>query len=243
MSHFKLLKEIEYLYEDDDVIAVSKPSGLLSIADRFKKLSNLKEVLLEKCEEIFTVHHLDKETSGVMIFAKNEPSQKFLNKQFSNQEVEKIFWAFVQNVPEIDSGIIEVPILNDIRKSGRMHISKDGKPAKTKFKIVKNYGKISLLAFAPISNRTHQIRLHSKYIGCPLLIDSIYAKKDFFFLSEIKRKYKTADFEEEKPFIKRLTLHARSLTIKLPNGDTKTIEAKLPKDLNALKKQLDKILA
>ena len=150
MSHFKLLKEIEYLYEDDDVIAVSKPSGLLSIADRFKKLSNLKEVLLEKCEEIFTVHHLDKETSGVMIFAKNEPSQKFLNKQFSNQEVEKIFWAFVQNVPEIDSGIIEVPILNDIRKSGRMHVSKDGKAAQTKFKIVKNYGKICLMAFVVV---------------------------------------------------------------------------------------------
>lgn len=242
MSHYKLLKEIEYLYEDDEVIVVSKPSGLLSIPDRFKVQSNLKDVLMEKCGEIYTVHRLEKDTSGIMVFAKNEAAHKFLNNQFAQQEVEKIYWAFVQNVPEIESGIIDVPILNDIKKTGRMHISKDGKEAQTKFKLLNNYGKISLLAFAPITGRTHQIRVHSKYLGCPLLIDSLYAKKDFFFLSEIKRSYKNTEFEDEKPFIKRLTLHAKSMTIKLPNGDIKTFESKLPKDLSALKKQLDKIL-
>lgn len=242
MSHYKIIKEIEHLYEDDDVIVVSKPSGLLSIADRYKTLANLKDILMEKYGEVYTVHRLDKDTSGVMVFTKNETAHKFLNNQFANREVEKIYWAFVQNVPELESGIIDVPILNDIRKSGKMHISKDGKEAQTKFKIVKNYGKICLMAFAPITGRTHQIRVHSKYLGCPLLIDSLYAKKDFFFLSEIKRSYKNSDFEDEKPFIKRLTLHAKSLTFKLPNGEMKTVESELPKDLRALKKQLDKIL-
>ena len=75
MNHFKLLKEIEYLYEDDDLIVVSKPSGLLSIADRYKTLANLKDVLLLKNEAIYTVHRLDKDTSGVMVFAKNEETQ------------------------------------------------------------------------------------------------------------------------------------------------------------------------
>ena len=242
MNHFKLLKEIEYLYEDDDLIVVSKPSGLLSIADRYKTLANLKDVLLQKNEAIYTVHRLDKDTSGVMVFAKNEETHKFLNKQFANREVEKIYWAFVQNTPEIESGMIDMPILNDIRKSGKMHISKDGKPAQTKFKILTNYGNICLMAFSPITGRTHQIRVHSKYMGCPLLIDSLYANKSEFFLSSIKRKYQSGEYEDEKPFIHRLTLHAKSIKFTLPNGETKFIESELPKDLKALKNQLDKLL-
>lgn len=241
MSHFKLIKQIKYIYSDNDIIVVSKPSGLLSIADRYKELANLKDILLKNNESVYTVHRIDKETSGIMIFAKNESTHKFLNKQFANREVEKTYWAFVQNTPEIESGIIEMPILNDIRKSGKMHISKDGKPAETKYKIIENYGKISLLAFFPITGRTHQIRVHSKYIGCPLLIDSLYAKKDNFFLSEIKRSYKTGEYENEKPFIKRLTLHAKSIKFTHPNGETMTFESELPKDLRALKKQLEKL--
>ena len=241
MNYTKIIKQIKTIYIDDDLIVVTKPSGLLSIADRYKTLANLKDILLKKYEEIYTVHRLDKETSGIMIFARNEETHKFLNNQFASREVEKTYWAFVQNKPDIDSGIIDAPILNDIRKSGRMHISADGKEAQTKFKLLKNYGKISLMAFSPITGRTHQIRIHSRYINCPLLVDGLYSKKNNFYLSEVKRQYKKAQFEEEKPFIKRLTLHAKSIQFKLPNGEIKTFECELPKDLRALKNQLDKI--
>lgn len=241
MSYTKLVKQIEYIYEDENLIVVSKPSGLLSIADRTKTLPNLKDILLKKYETIYTIQRIDKETSGIMVFARNEETRKFLNNQFSSSDVEKIYWAFVLNIPSIEEGIIDAPILNDIQKSGRMHISKDGKDAQTKYKIIKKYGKILLMAFSPISERTHQIRIHSRYLGSPLLVDALYSKKNNFYLSEVKRTYKNAQFEEEKPFIKRLTLHAKSISFKMPNGEKKSFESKLPKDLRALKKQLDKI--
>jgi 23S rRNA pseudouridine955/2504/2580 synthase len=135
-----------------------------------------------------------------------------------------------------------VPILNDIKKTGKMYASKDGKPATTKFKLLSNYGKISLMAFFPVTGRTHQIRVHSKYINCPLLIDELYAGKNAFYLSEIKRNYQTNDFEDEKPFIHRLTLHAKSIKFQLANGQEVFFESELPKELKALKNQLDKLL-
>lgn len=241
MNYTKILKQIETIFEDDDFIVVTKPSGLLCIADRYKTLTNLKEILLKKHGSIYTVHRIDKETSGIIVFAKNEKAHKFLNQQFLKGEVEEIYWAFVQNKPTIESGIIDVSILNDIQKSGKMHISLEGKEAQTKYKVLESYGKISLMVFSPISKRTHQIRVHSKYIGCPLLVDPLYSKKNNFYLSEIKRNYKRAQFEDEKPFIKRLTLHSKSISFKLLNGELKTFECELPKDLKALKNQLGKL--
>jgi len=241
MKYTKIIKQIETIYEDKNLIVITKPSGLLSIADRYKTLADLKDVLLKKHQFVYTVHRLDKDTSGIMVFAKNENTHKFLNEQFLNRKVEKTYWAFVQNKPSIDSGLIDVPILNDIKKNGRMHISLEGKEAQTKYKVLNDYGKICLLAFFPITGRTHQIRIHSKYIGCPLLIDELYSKKNNFYLSEVKRNYKRSQFEDEKPFIKRLTLHAKSISFKLQNGEMKTFECGLPKDLKALKNQLDKL--
>jgi len=242
MNYTKIIKQIETIYEDENLVVLTKPSGLLSIADRYKTLLNLKDILLKKYEFIYTVHRLDKETSGIMVFAKNEKTHKFLSDQFASKKVESIYWAFVQNKPNIESGIIDMPILNDIRKSGRMHINQDGKEALTKYKTLHNYGNICLMAFLPVTNRTHQIRIHSKYIGCPLLVDTVYSKKNNFYLSEVKRHYKKTQFEDEKPFIKRLTLHAKSISFKLPNGKQKTFESELPKDLRALKNQLDKLI-
>lgn len=240
MSYFKKIRAIDFLFEDDDIAVVNKPSGLLSIADRYKDLINLKNILLKKYGTIYTVHRLDKDTSGVMLFAKNETTHKFLNQQFSNRMVKKIYWAFVQNSPEIESGIVDMPILNDIRKTGKMYVNPTGKPAETKFKLLKDYGKISLMAFFPITGRTHQIRVHSKYLGCPLLIDSLYTGKEAFYLSAIKKRYKKEQFSKEKPLVSRLTLHAKSIEFTHPNGEKMSFETELPKDLKALKKQLDK---
>ena len=241
MGYTKLVKQIEYLFEDDNIIVVTKPSGLLSIADRFKTQANLKEILLKKFDSVYTVHKIEKEISGIMVFAKNEETRKMLLAQIANNTFENIYWGFTQNHPPEEMGIIDAPIINDIQRSGKMHISGDGKPAETKFKLLKNYGKVSLLAYIPITKRTHQIRVHSRYISCPLLVDSLYSKKNNFYLSEVKRHYKRSEFEEEKPFIKRLTLHSKSLKFKLSNGKEVFFECVLPKDLRALKNQLEKL--
>lgn len=238
----KIFRQVEVIFEDDDIVVVTKPSGLLTIPDRYKDDAlNLKQFLMHKRESVYTVHRLDRETSGIICFAKNESAHKFLNNQFSNREVEKIYWAFVKGVPGIDEGIIDMPILNDMKNTGKMYPHKDGKSAETKFRLLENFGNISLMEFFPLTGRTHQIRVHSKYLGCPLLVDPLYSNETEFYLSSIKKKYNYEKFSEEKPLISRLTLHAKSLKIIHPNGEVMKFESDLPKDLSALYNQLKKL--
>lgn len=233
---------IHILFEDENYLVVSKPSGLLSIQDRYKaEVPNVKQFLIDEYGEIFTVHRLDRDTSGVICFAKNAEAHKLLNAQFENGEVRKIYWAFVKGRPAIEEGQVDMPILNDLQNSGRMLIHKEGKEALTFFRTLKNYGNISLLECFPKTGRTHQIRVHCHYLGCPLLVDDLYNGSGPFYLSSVKRKFSYGKFEEERPLISRLTLHAKSLTFTNLDGKLLTVESELPKDLKALQHQLEKI--
>jgi 23S rRNA pseudouridine1911/1915/1917 synthase len=240
---FRLKKAgVELLYQDDNYLVVSKPSGLLSIQDRYKAaVENLKQILLDEFGEVLTVHRLDKDTSGVICFARNTAAHKHLNTQFANGLVKKIYWAFVQGRPAIDEGQVDMPILNDMKNSGRMLIHKEGKEALTYFRTLATFGNIALLECFPKTGRTHQIRVHCHYLGCPLLVDALYHQKDAFYLSTIKRSYQYTKFEEERPLITRLTLHAKSIQFKTLDGERLEIESDLPKDLRALHQQLKKI--
>lgn len=240
---FKLKKaKVEVLYVDEHYVVVSKPSGLLSIQDRYKEESeNLKQLLLDEYDEIYTVHRLDKDTSGVICFARTAEAHKHLNTQFVNGEVRKIYWAFVNGRPAIDEGQVDMPILNDMSNSGRMLIHKEGKEALTYFRLLENYGNISLLECFPKTGRTHQIRVHCHYLGCPLLVDGLYHGKGEFYLSSVKRKYNYTKFEEERPLIHRLTLHAKSIQFNKLDGEALEVTSELPKDLRALQNQLSKL--
>lgn len=233
--------KIKVCYHDEHCVIVDKPSGLLSIQDRYQEnLENVKQALINHFGEIYTVHRLDKETSGLILFAKTTNAHKHFNEQFQQHLVKKIYWAFVSGVPPIEEGKIEVPIFNDMQNSGKMLIHKEGKEALTFFKLRENFGTISLIEFFPQTGRTHQIRVHAKYIGCPLLVDSLYHQKNEFYLSEVKRNYRYGKFKEERPLVKRLTLHAKSLKLINYDGNELFVESELPKDLNALYKQLKK---
>lgn len=240
---FRLKKVgVELLYQDENYIVVSKPSGLLSIQDRYKaEVENLKQALIDVYGDVFTVHRLDKETSGVICFARNAEAHKDLNEQFAHGAVRKIYWAFVSGQPVVEEGQVDMPILNDMKNSGRMLISKEGKEALTYFRLLQNYGTISLLECFPKTGRTHQIRVHCHYLGCPLLVDPLYHGVSEFFLSKVKRKFNYTKFEEERPLVSRLTLHAKSLTFRKLDGSELTVESELPKDLKALQKQLEKL--
>ena len=240
---FRLKKaNVALLYKDENYIVVSKPSGLLSIQDRYKaEVENLKQILLDEFGEIFTVHRLDKDTSGVICFARNLEAHKDLNEQFAQGEVRKIYWAFVSGRPAIDEGQVDMPILNDMKNSGRMLIHKEGKEALTYFRLIENYGNISLLECFPQTGRTHQIRVHCHYLGCPLLVDDLYHGVGEFYLSKVKRKFNFTKYEEERPLVSRLTLHAKSLSFRKLDGEILSVESELPKDLSALKKQLEKL--
>jgi len=235
--------KIQILFEDADLIIINKPPGLLTIPDRYapEKL-NLFSHLANKYGKIFTVHRLDKETSGVLCFAKNETAHRHLSLQFESRKIGKIYLVLVEGRLHREEGVIDKPIAAARPHSGKMVISKKGKPAITTYKVVEFFNNYTLLEASIKTGRTHQIRVHFESIGYPLAVDSIYGRKSGFFLSDLKlRKYKLGKGQEEKPLMSRLSLHARQLRLLHPvTEEPMSFEASLPKDFKAVIKQLQK---
>jgi 23S rRNA pseudouridine955/2504/2580 synthase/23S rRNA pseudouridine1911/1915/1917 synthase len=239
-----MMQKIEILYQDADYLIVNKPAGILTIPDRFdSNIINVTTELKKQFASIFTVHRIDRYTSGVLCFAKNEVAHKHLNAQFEHHTLQKTYLALVHgNAP--DDGTIDYKIMEDPSKPGRMEASeKHGKPALTKFKTLQQFGNISLVEIYPETGRTHQIRVHFLAIGHPLLIDEMYGSPEPFLLSSVKRKYKLSKFQEaENPLMQRLTLHASKIEFKhIVDEKTISITAPLPKDFAAVIKQLEKL--
>jgi 23S rRNA pseudouridine1911/1915/1917 synthase len=236
------MKLPEILHENDDFIALNKPAGLLSVPDRTQSVPSLKDLLTEKYKEIFTVHRLDRETSGVIVFAKTADAHQHLSVIFQERQVEKIYYGIVWGAPSSPKGIIDLPMLEHPGKNGKMVVGRKGKPAATGYEVMENFGKYSLLRFDLFTGRTHQIRVHMKETGHPLLCDSLYGDGKPFLVSSLKRNYKHAEFEEEKPILGRLALHASKLSFKDGEGRLFSLESEMPKDLRALLNQMRKHL-
>ena len=227
--------------ESEDWIAINKPSSLLSIPDREGKAVSLKNLLSEKFGNIFTVHRLDRETSGLIIFAKNEAAHKHLSQQFEKRETEKIYEALVMGSPENYNGSIVVPIAEHPVKKGLMVIHRKGKESLTDYEVLEDFKIYSWVQFQIHTGRTHQIRVHAKHIGHPVVCDKLYGDGRPVMLSFFKPKFKLSKNEpEEKPLLSRLALHSRKLKFQNTNGEWITLEAPLPKDLRATLQQLRK---
>jgi 23S rRNA pseudouridine1911/1915/1917 synthase len=231
----------DILFETDDFIALDKPAGLLSIPDRENKETSLKTQLRAKYGNIFTVHRLDRDTSGAIIFAKNETTHKYLSKIFEERGVTKIYQGIVLGAPPQQQGSIDLPIMEHPTKPGLMVINRRGKTSLTDYEVKETIGPYSLLQFRIHTGRTHQIRIHMHSIGHPIACDDLYGDGKPIFLSGIKRNFKLSKAEEaERPLLARLALHSQLLSFTGSNGETHTIEAPLPKDLRALLQQLRK---
>jgi 23S rRNA pseudouridine955/2504/2580 synthase/23S rRNA pseudouridine1911/1915/1917 synthase len=227
--------------ENDDWIALNKPSGLLSIPDREGKDISLKKMLIEKFGNIFTVHRLDKGTSGVIVFAKNEAAHKHLSQQFENRETEKIYRGIVMGSMENTKGTIKAPIMEHPVKKGTMVINRNGKEAKTDFEVIEDFKTFSFVQFRIHTGRTHQVRIHAKEMGHPIVCDELYGDGKPVLLSSLKKKFNLSKNElEERPILNRLALHALSLKFTNMNGETIELEAPLPKDMKAFLQQLAK---
>src|SRR5438270_7895700 len=124
------------LYQDERVNAINKPSGLLSIPDRSGSEGSLKQLLQKQSEKIFTVHRLDKETSGVIVFAKTEEAHKYFSQQFETRETKKIYNGLVIGIPAIIAGTINEPLAEHPRKKGMMTIYRKGKESITEYKLI-----------------------------------------------------------------------------------------------------------
>jgi len=229
------------VFENEDFIALNKPSGLLSIPDREGKEISLKKMLIEKYGNIFTVHRLDKGTSGLIVFAKNEETHKYLSQQFEGRQTEKIYYGFVLGSLADKKGTIDAPIAEHPAKKGLMTIHRNGKESLTDYEVLEDFKTFSWVQFQIHTGRTHQIRVHAKHIGHPVVCDEMYGDGKPVLLSSLKHKFKLSKNElEERPILNRLALHAQSLRFTNTNGETMKLEAPLPKDLKALLQQLRK---
>jgi 23S rRNA pseudouridine955/2504/2580 synthase/23S rRNA pseudouridine1911/1915/1917 synthase len=238
-----MMKLSEFIvFENDDCVALNKPSGLLSIPDREGKDVSLKTLLKEKYGDIFTVHRLDKDTSGLIIFAKNEAAHKHLSKQFEERKTKKIYLGLVTGSPAEKKESIDAPIGEHPAKNGTMIVHRKAKDALTDYEVLEDFGVYAWLQFQIHTGRTHQIRVHTKEIGHPVVCDILYGDGKPVLLSSLKhKKFKLSKNElEERPLLNRLALHASLLSIELPSGEMITLEAPLPKDLKALLQQLNK---
>lgn len=227
------------ILETDDFVAVNKPADMLTIPDREGNIS-VKNYLQQLYGSIYTVHRIDRDTSGLVIFARNEPTHKQLSQLFESRDIEKYYLGLVQGKPSPPGGTIDEPIAEHSGKKGVMVINKRGKASVTDYQTLQNFRSYSWMQFQIHTGRTHQIRIHMKHIGHPIVCDDIYGDGKPVYISTIKRKYNLSKSqEEERPILSRLALHSWKLHFIL-NDKEYSIEADIPKDLKALLQQLKK---
>ena len=200
----------EILFEDDNVITVSKPEGIASITENDTTIDSLHSLLEKKLnQKLFIVHRLDKEVSGVILFAKNPRTHKFINDQFAERKVKKYYTALVHGVVKENDGVIKKPIREF--GSGRMGIDdRKGKPSETRFHVTERFCDYTMLELNPSTGRRHQLRVHLYSIGYPIVGDVRYGDKI------IQEKFS------------RIMLHAKRLEFLLPGEKTISVEAPLP---------------
>ncbi|MEO1258071.1 MAG: RluA family pseudouridine synthase [Bacteroidota bacterium] len=235
-------KRLNIIHEDAAIVVVEKAAGVLTIPDRFKpEVFNLYDHLKKANGDIFTVHRLDKETSGILVFAKTKEAHRSLSQQFEERTVEKIYLVLVEGVLFEKTGEIDKPIGYHPSKAGQMMVTRKGKPSLTLFRALEYFKNFTLVEADIKTGRTHQIRVHFQSVGYPLAIDAMYGGKEGFYLSTVKRKYNLGKNAEERPLMSRTSLHAKKLVLDHPEtGERMTFESELPKDFSAVLKQLRK---
>ncbi|HEV8605975.1 MAG TPA: pseudouridine synthase [Tepidisphaeraceae bacterium] len=240
---------MEILWLDGNYVAISKPTGLASIPGRGESTSAFEQLAAqlklphrgESDPRLRLVHRIDKDTSGLLLFARNKPAQRHASHQFQNNQVNKEYLALVAGHPATEEGEIDAPLAPHPTSPHRMTTSKHGRPARTLWRMEERLGPFSLLRVHPKTGKTHQIRVHLKFIGLPLAIDPLYnpMAPPGLMLSSFKRNYRQSN-HPERPLIARLTLHAEKLTFQNLEGSTIHLSAPLPKDFRATLNQLRK---
>ena len=234
---------VSILYEDEHLLVVEKPAGLLTIPDRAGNPDNLLASLQKRYETVLTVHRLDRETSGILCFARTEAAHRHLSMQFERHTADKYYHALLDGVLHHDEGEIDKPIGEHPTIAGKMAIVHTGKPSLTFYRTLERFKHFTLAEVLLKTGRTHQIRVHFQSIGYPLAVDALYGRRDGLLLSEIKgKKYKSGKFsEEERPILHRTALHASRLRLDHPHtGERVEFKAELPKDFAATLNQLRK---
>jgi len=233
---------IPVLFRDADLLVVDKPAGMLSVPDRYDPDRPVLAEELRAAEgELFVVHRLDADTSGVLLFARNAETHKQLSLAFEGRAVTKTYRALVRGVPAWEESACDYPLRPDGDKLHRTIIDGGhGKPSMTRFKVLAKYGPYSLIEALPETGRTHQIRVHLAALGFPIVADPFYGDGRPLYLSGFKRKWRGNE-ATERPLVSRTALHALSIELVHPrSGEALRFEAPYPKDLKAAINQLEK---
>jgi 23S rRNA pseudouridine1911/1915/1917 synthase len=226
------------IYEDADIVVVDKPAGMVVHPAHGHRSGTLVNALLAHCPDLAgiggelrpgIVHRLDKDTSGVVIVAKNDAAHRDLQAQFQKRLVHKTYLALVEGVPQATYGLVDAPIGRDPQHRQRMAVvtgpSRRGREARTEYQVVERFAHHALVEAAPVTGRTHQIRIHLAFIGHPVVGDRVYG------------------FRKQRVPVPRQFLHAARIAFTLPgSGKHAEFTSPLPDDLDAVLKTLRKEL-
>ena len=207
--------ELPILYEDDDVIVVNKPSGLLTHAKgglstepTVAEIIRPKTSFASDTDRPGIVHRLDRDTSGVLIIAKTAEAAAHLQQQFAQRTTKKTYLAVTDGVPLLAAAKIDLPIGRNPSAPSTFRVDPNGKPAQTTYRVLAATDAQALIELKPTTGRTHQLRVHMAHLNTPILGDRVYGK----------------------PNASRLILHAHKLEITLPSGERKMFEAAIPQE-------------
>ncbi len=219
---------IEILYSDPNLLVVNKPSGLLTIPDGYHPELPCAVRLLQASQgRLWVVHRLDKDTSGVLLFARNAPTHKILNEQFQNRQVHKIYRAIIAGSPDWDQEEIDLPLKVNGDRQHRTRVSlADGKPAQTGVGVIRRFCGYSFVEAHPHTGYTHQIRAHLSAMDFPIVSDPLYDKH----------------WLNHNRIIARLGLHAFQITFLKPDSTTPvSLIAPYPPDFQDALTKLDQL--
>ncbi len=214
-----LEKTLPILYEDENVLVINKPQGVLThskgaLSDEFTVADFIKRFYADDLteERPGIVPRLDRDTSGVIIGAKNAQTAKYLRKQFSDRNVKKTYLAILSGTPKQEKAVLDLPIARNMNNPSTFKVDANGKNAITKYEIIKHLpSNETLVKFNPVTGRTHQLRVHANYLNTPIKGDRVYGKS-------VKNE--------------RMYLHASELEITIPGGKRMTFTAETPKEFN-----------
>ncbi len=216
---------LDILFENSDLLVINKPAGMVVHPAAGHTSGTLAHAVLGHAVDLQgiggeqrpgIVHRLDKDTSGIILVAKNDRAHRWLQEQFKQRKVQKIYLALVDGHPPTPQGRIEAPIARDPAHRKRMAVVPPGRgrDAVTEYKVIEHFSQHDLIEAAPLTGRTHQIRLHLAFIGCPVVGDAVYGRR-----------------KASLPLARHF-LHAARLTIRLPGDQQpRTFVAALPREL------------
>ena len=236
MKRFSFKQSI--VFENDNYIAICKPSGISSLHERLGRSRSIFEEAKRYNEDLQLCHRLDKETSGVLLISKHSKAYSHAAKSFEKRKVNKVYHAICDGTHFFDQTEVSLPLITT--RSGRSAVnSLKGKPSKTIFSTLEVFNHFALVKCEPITGRQHQIRIHLATQNASISADQIYGGK-LPYLSLFKKNFSIRQDKEETPMINRFALHAHSLEFEDVDGTSLKIEASYPNDMAVFIKLLRK---